>query len=102
MSSKGNGEGSVYYNKQRKKWNAQYKEYDTKTGRMKYKTKSFKTENEAQKYLNTIMYQKENPIYIEHNGKLDNYNSFNFYLHKNELCLKQNIINPYFIQPPND
>ena len=68
MSSKGNGEGSVYYNKQRKKWNAQYKEYDTKTGKMKYKTKSFKTENEAQKYLNTIMYQKENPIYIEHNG----------------------------------
>ena len=36
MSSKGNGEGSVYYNKQRKKWNAQYKEYDTKTGKMKY------------------------------------------------------------------
>ena len=38
MSSKGNGEGSVYYNKQRKKWNAQYKEYDTETGKMKYKT----------------------------------------------------------------
>lgn len=68
MSSKGNGEGSIYYNKQRKKWNAQYKEYDTETGKMKYKTKSFKTENEAKKYLNTIMYQKENPIYIEHNG----------------------------------
>ena len=68
MSSKGNGEGSVYYNKQRKKWNAQYKEYDTETGKMKYKTKCFKTENEAKKYLNTIMYQKENPIYIEHNG----------------------------------
>ena len=42
MSSKGNGEGSIYYNKQRKKWNAQYKEYDTETGKMKYKTKSFK------------------------------------------------------------
>lgn len=40
--------------------------------------------------------------YIDYNGKLDNYNSFNFYLHENELCLKQNIINPYFIQPPND
>ena len=38
MSSKGNGEGSVYYNKQRKKWNAQYKEYDTETGKMKYTT----------------------------------------------------------------
>ena len=68
MSSKGNGEGSIYYNKQRKKWNAQYKEYDTETGKMKYKTKSFKTENEAKKYLNTIMYQKENPLYIKHNG----------------------------------
>ena len=55
MSSKGNGEGSVYYNKQRKKWNAQYKEYDTETGKMKYKTKSFKTENEAKKYLNVIL-----------------------------------------------
>ena len=68
MSSKGNGEGSVYNNKQRKKWNALFKEYNTLTGKMKYKTKSFKTENEAKKYLNTIMYQKENPIYIEHNG----------------------------------
>ena len=68
MAIKGNGEGSIYFNKQRKKCNAQYKEYDVKTGNMKYKTKSFKTEEEAKKYLSTIMYQKSNPLYIEYNG----------------------------------
>ena len=68
MSSKGSGIGSIYFNKQRKSWNAQYKEYDINTGKMKYKTKSFKTQEEAKKYLSTIMYQKQNPLYIEHNG----------------------------------
>ena len=68
MPVKGNGEGTIFFNKQRKKWNAQYKEYDAKTGTIKPKTKSFKTEEEAQKYLATVMYQKENPVYIEHNG----------------------------------
>lgn len=68
MPVKGNGEGSVYFNKQRKKWNAQYKEYDVKTGTMKLKTRSFKTEEEAERHLKSIMYQKENPLYIEHHG----------------------------------
>lgn len=68
MPQKGSGEGYIFFNKQRKKWNAQYREYDIQTGSMKYKTKSFKTEDEAKKYLNTIMYQKQNPLYIEHNG----------------------------------
>lgn len=68
MPTRGNGEGSVYFNKQRKKWNAQYKEYDVNSGKMKSKTKSFKNEDEAKKYLSTIMYQKQNPLYIEHNG----------------------------------
>ena len=68
MAIKGNSEGTVFFNKQRKRWNAQYKEYDVKTGITKPKTKSFKTEEEAKKYLDTIMYQKENPLYIEHNG----------------------------------
>lgn len=67
MASKTNN-GSIYFNKQRKRWNAQYKEYDVNTGKMKYKTKSFKTEDEAKKFLSTIMYQKENPLYIEHHG----------------------------------
>ena len=68
MPVKGSGEGYVFFNKQRKKWNAQYKEYDAKTGISKPKTKSFKTEEEAKKYLATVMYQKENPLYIEHHG----------------------------------
>lgn len=68
MAVKGSSEGTIYFNKQRKKWNAQYKEYDAKTGTIKPKTKSFKTQEEAKKYLATVMYQKENPIYIEHNG----------------------------------
>lgn len=63
-----NNEGSVYYNKQRKKWNAQYMEYDPLTDTSKRKTKTFKTEADAEKFLATLMYQKENPIFIEHNG----------------------------------
>lgn len=47
MAEKGTGQGCVFFNKQRKRWNAQYKEYDTKTGITKPKTKSFKTEEEA-------------------------------------------------------
>ena len=68
MAEKGTSEGYVFFNKQRKKWNAQYREYDINTGKLKLKTKSFKTEEDAKKYLDTIMYQKENPLYIEHNG----------------------------------
>lgn len=68
MPVKGSSEGSVFFNKQRKCWSAQYSEYDIKTGNIKKKTKSFKTEEEAKKYIATIMYQKENPLYIEHNG----------------------------------
>ena len=58
MAIKGNGEGSIYFNKQRKKWNAQYKEYDVKTGNMKYKTKSFKTEEEAKALPKIIQINK--------------------------------------------
>lgn len=68
MAEKGTSEGYVFFNKQRKRWNAQYREYDIKTGKLKLKTKSFKTEEKAKKYLDSIMYQKENPLYIEHHG----------------------------------
>lgn len=68
MAIKGSSEGFVYFNKQRNRWNAQYREYDVKTGKTKVKTKSFKSEEEARKYLGMIMYQKENPLYIKHNG----------------------------------
>lgn len=68
MSIRGSSEGFVYFNKQRKRWNAQYSEYNINTGKLQKKTKSFKTEEDAKKYLSTIMYQKENSFYIEHNG----------------------------------
>ena len=69
MASKnGSSDGSVFFNKQRKKWNAQYKAYDITTGKLKPKTKSFETRADAISYLNSIMYQKENPLYIKHNG----------------------------------
>lgn len=68
MSEKGTSEGTIYFNSQRKRWNAQYNEYCPETGKLHRKTKSFKSEDEAKKYLKTIMYQKENPLFIEHNG----------------------------------
>lgn len=68
MAQKGTSEGSIYFNKQRKNWIAQYYDHDIKTDKILRRTKSFKTEEEARKYLDTIMYQKENPLYIEHNG----------------------------------
>ena len=61
-------EGYVYFNKQRKKWNACYPVYDVESGKDKIKTKTFKTEEEAKKHISMIMYQRENPIYIENNG----------------------------------
>ena len=39
--NKGDGTGSIYFNKQRKKWNAQYMDFDSKIGDYKLKTKSF-------------------------------------------------------------
>ena len=68
MPSREKGEGSIYFNKQRKNWLAQYYEYDIKKDKKVKKTKTFKTDEDAKRFLNTIMYQKENPIYIEHHG----------------------------------
>lgn len=68
MSEKGTSEGSIYFNKQRKNWSSQYYEYCPEIGKSIRKTKSFKTKEEAEKYLKTVMYQKENPLFIEHNG----------------------------------
>ena len=68
MPKKANNEGSVYYNKSRKRWTAQYYETDINTGKRKRKAKDFKTEEEGKQYLQNIMYQKQNSLYIEHNG----------------------------------
>ena len=63
-----NSEGYVYFNKQRKKWNACYPVFDKEKKRDRIKTKSFETEREAKQFLATIMYQRENPLYIKNNG----------------------------------
>lgn len=49
---------------------------------------------------NTEMCTKLILDYIDNKGKLDNYNSFNFYLLEGKIKLIKNIINPYFINSP--
>ena len=40
MPIKGNSEGSIYFNKQRKNWLAQYYEYDINSGKTKRRKNS--------------------------------------------------------------
>lgn len=61
-------EGGIYFRKDRKKWEVRFLEYDPITSKNKTRTKLFKTQGEAKKYLDSVMYQKENPLYIEHHG----------------------------------
>ena len=68
MSNPTKSEGGIYFRKDRKKWEVRFLEFDPLTSKNKTKTKSFKTKDEAKKYLDTVMYQKENPLYIEHHG----------------------------------
>lgn len=68
MSEKNLGQGTIYFNSQRKKWNAQINYYDIHTDKLKKRTKSFDTKQEAEKYIATMNYQKENPIFIKNNG----------------------------------
>ena len=66
MQKKSNSEGSIFYSKTRNRFTAQFYELDSKTGQNKRKTKDFKTEEEAKKYLENIMYQKQNSLHIEY------------------------------------
>ena len=63
---KGTGKGSVFYNKQRNTWTAQPPE--TENGEIKLQKKSFETKEEAEKYLEVLAYQREDSLYIKHNG----------------------------------
>ena len=64
----GSGFGTVYYNRQRDRFSAQYMEYNPKNDKYEKKTKSFKSRTEAEKFLSSIMYQRDNALYIENNG----------------------------------
>ncbi len=66
--SKGDGLGSVYYNKNRDNWMVQCYYYDSITNEKKKRTKSFKTKEEAEDYLNRLALQKEDKLYIENKG----------------------------------
>jgi len=68
MSNISKSEGYITYRRNREKWTVRYPEYDIKNNRKIMKSKSCDTKEEAEKYLASIMYQRENPIYIKHNG----------------------------------
>ena len=58
-----NNEGSVFYNKARNKWNAQYKIKED--GKVKVKTKSFKCKQDAEDFIDIIMYEKDANKYLK-------------------------------------
>lgn len=64
----GSSQGTIYYDKNRKRFIVQYYDYDYNTKTRIRKAKTFKSEDEAKQYLSSIMYQKSNSLYIEHNG----------------------------------
>lgn len=68
MPAKGSGEGSIFFRKDRKKWNAQYTEYDVMKDKYVTKNKIFAERKDAEKFLQMLNYRKENPIYIKKNG----------------------------------
>lgn len=64
--------GSVYYDKERKKWRCIYYIYDTNTLEEIRRTKSFDTEKEANDFRTSIQYQRGNDLFIKNNGILLN------------------------------
>lgn len=66
--SKGDGLGSIYYNGERNRWQVQCYYYDSITNDKRRRTKSFKTKEEAEDYLNRLALQKEDKLYIENKG----------------------------------
>lgn len=60
--------GSVFYRSLRNRWVAQYSIKDYTSRKMITKRKSFMTEKEANDFIKSLQYQKENPVFIEHNG----------------------------------
>ena len=67
MPNKAIGQGSIFYNKARDNWTVLYYEKDIKTGKKKRKSKSQPTKEMAERFLTSIMYQRQNPLYIKKN-----------------------------------
>jgi integrase len=66
--TKGNKVGSIFYDKNAKKWRANYYMTDLDSKEEKRYSKSFITEKEAKDFLETKQYQKNNELYIKNNG----------------------------------
>ncbi|MGN1299451.1 MAG: tyrosine-type recombinase/integrase [Candidatus Scatovivens sp.] len=65
---KGESLGSVYYDKSKKRFVAQCYIVDYSTGQAKRKAKYFQEKKEAERYLESLMYQRSNSLYIKNNG----------------------------------
>lgn len=63
-----NEDGNIFFDKRDKNWRCQYKIINPLTLEVKRKSKSFKTEEDAKKFLSTLKYQKEDTLYKENNG----------------------------------
>ena len=68
MSEKGSSQGYIFYNKKRQTWQAQYIYYDPETGARKHRSKTFRSPDDAKKFLKTFNYQKDNSLFIQNNG----------------------------------
>ncbi len=68
MSEKGSSQGYIFFNKKRKTWQAQFIYYDVESGKKHLKSKTFRTQDEARKYLDTFNYPKDNSLFIKNNG----------------------------------
>ena len=69
MSNETNhGSESIYFRNNRKKWVAQYLEYDVMKDRNVKRKKTFALKEDAEEFLKQLNYCRENPIYIRNNG----------------------------------
>lgn len=59
---RGNNEGSIFYNKARNKWNAQYKIKES--GKIRLKTKSFQSKKDVEDFIDIIMYERDANKYL--------------------------------------
>lgn len=68
MGKEVNKTGSVYYDKKNDRWKCAYYLYDENKKNEVRKFKTFRTEKEAEEFLATLQYQRNNEVYIKYNG----------------------------------
>lgn len=60
--------GSIYYENTRNRWKCAYYVYDKEKKVEVRKVKTYRTETEAQEFLEQLQYQRNNEMYIKYNG----------------------------------